>query len=90
MTAPTDSLTSTTPASGLSTEEAATRMAKDGPNQLDTAAPRTVWHMALEVAHEPMFQMLVAAGLLYLLLGNTGEALMLLGFVGVTVGITVV
>lgn len=46
--------------------------------------------MALEVAREPMFQMLVAAGLLYLLLGDTGEALMLLAFVGVTVGITVV
>jgi len=79
-----------TPSSGLSPSEAAARLAQDGPNRLDTAAPRTAWRMALEVAREPMFQMLVAAGLLYLLLGSTGEALMLLGFVGVTVGITVV
>jgi P-type Ca2+ transporter type 2C len=75
---------------GLSAADAAARLAQEGPNQLDTAAPRTAWHMALEVAREPMFQMLVAAGLLYLLLGDTGEALMLLAFVGVTVGITVV
>ena len=79
-----------TPPTGLSPEEAATCLAREGPNQLDTAKPRTAWHMALEVGKEPMFQMLVAAGLLYLLLGDTGEALMLLGFVGVTVGITVV
>jgi Ca2+-transporting ATPase len=79
-----------TPPQGLSPADAAARLAQEGPNQLDTAAPRTAWHMALEVAREPMFQMLVAAGLLYLLLGDTGEALMLLGFVGVTVGITVV
>ncbi len=75
---------------GLSAADAATRLTTEGPNQLDSARPRTAWHMALEVAREPMFQMLVAAGLLYLLLGDTGEALMLLAFVGVTVGITVV
>jgi Ca2+-transporting ATPase len=75
---------------GLSAADAAARLATEGPNQLDSATPRTAWHMALEVAREPMFQMLVAAGLLYLLLGDTGEALMLLAFVGVTVGITLV
>jgi len=37
-----------------------------------------------------MFLMLVAAGALYLALGDLGEALMLLGFVGVVMGITIV
>jgi Ca2+-transporting ATPase len=81
---------SLTPPTGLSPAEAASRLAKEGPNQLQTTKPRTAWHMALEVAREPMFQMLLAAGLLYLLLGNRGEALMLLAFVGLTVVITVV
>jgi len=45
--------------------------------------------IALEVAREPMFQLLVAAGLIYLLLGDLGEASMLLAFVAVTIAITI-
>lgn len=75
---------------GLSIAEAASRLASDGPNELEAVAPKPITSMVLEVAREPMFQMLVVAGALYLLLGNIGDALLLLGFVGITVGITVV
>lgn len=79
-----------TPDQGLTSSEAAARLQADGPNELTPPKPRTPWHIALEVAREPMFQLLLAAGILYLFLGDMGEALMLLAFVAMTVAITVV
>ena len=73
---------------GLSTAEAAARLERDGPNLLPGAAPRSVWAIVLGVLREPMFLMLLAAGGIYLLLGDRGEALFLLGFVFVVIGIT--
>jgi Ca2+-transporting ATPase len=49
-----------------------------------------VLRIAFEVAREPMFLLLVAAGTLYLLTGKIDDALMLLGFVFVVMGITIV
>jgi Ca2+-transporting ATPase len=74
---------------GLTEAEAAQRLQADGPNELTPPKPRTPWRIGLEAVREPMFQLLVAAGLLYLLLGNLGEACML-AFVAMTVAITVV
>jgi P-type Ca2+ transporter type 2C len=76
--------------SGLSTEEAAVRLRTEGPNELPRAKRRTLLRIALEVGREPMFQLLIAAGLIYLFLGDLGEALMLLGFVVITVSISIV
>ena len=75
---------------GLTGAEAARRLREHGPNELAPPRPRTVWHIALEVAREPMVQLLLAAGLLYLLLGSRGEAAILLACVAVTVSITIV
>ncbi|MGB5100561.1 MAG: cation-translocating P-type ATPase [Methanothrix sp.] len=75
-------------ARGLSEAEAA-RLLKDvGYNELPSSKPRTVLATAWEVARQPMFLLLVAGGLVYLLLGDLQEALMLLGFVLVVMGIT--
>lgn len=74
---------------GLTSEQAAQRLAQDGPNQLSPPQRRTLWHMLAELAREPMLQLLLAAGAIYLLLGDRGEALMLLAFVLVTVVISV-
>jgi len=46
--------------------------------------------LAREVAFEPMFLLLVACGAIYMLLGDRQEALMLLGFVFVVMGISFV
>jgi len=46
--------------------------------------------IALEVVREPMFLLLVACGVLYMLTGELTDALMLLGFVFVVMGITIV
>ena len=75
---------------GLTQAEAQARLRAEGPNELRPPQKRMPWHIALEAAREPMFQLLLAAGLLYLLLGDRGEAFMLLAFVALTVLITVV
>jgi P-type Ca2+ transporter type 2C len=73
---------------GLSEEEAARRLADEGPNELPSAKKRGLFHIALEIIREPMFMLLIACGSLYLLLGDIKEALLLLGFVFVVAGIT--
>src|SRR5512146_900288 len=73
---------------GLTEQEAFERLAQDGYNELPAAKKRTFFHILLEVVREPMFLMLIACGLLYMLLGDQEEALMLLGFVFVIIGIT--
>jgi len=75
---------------GLDEEEARRRLEQEGPNELPTQKRRRLLAIVLEVAREPMFLMLVAAGALYLTMGEPADALMLLGFVFVVMGITVV
>jgi Ca2+-transporting ATPase len=75
---------------GLAEDEAQGRLEREGPNELPAQKKRGVLSIALEVAREPMFLMLVAAGALYLTMGEPGDAGMLLGFVVVVMGITVV
>jgi Ca2+-transporting ATPase len=73
---------------GLSTAEAAQRLAAEGPNLLPGSAPKPTAAIVREVVTEPMFLMLLAAGCIYLALGDPAEALFLLGFVFVVIGIT--
>src|SRR5512135_2510350 len=73
---------------GLSEQEARERLATDGYNELPATKKRSPFHILLEVLREPMFLMLIACGVLYLLLGDQAEALMLMGFVVVIIGIT--
>ncbi|KRG44105.1 ATPase [Stenotrophomonas pictorum JCM 9942] len=75
---------------GLSGEEAARRLAMDGPNMLPGTRPKTFIGIVLGILLEPMFLMLLVAGVLYLLLGDTAEAIFLLSSVFVVIGITVI
>ncbi|MCX5918575.1 MAG: cation-translocating P-type ATPase [Deltaproteobacteria bacterium] len=74
---------------GLSDMEAARRLKEEGYNELPPTQQRGIWTIMLEVAREPMFLLLVACGVLYLGVGEMKEALMLLGFVFVIMGITI-
>ena len=76
--------------SGLTEDEARRRLDAEGPNELPTEKPRGILAIALEVAREPMFLMLVAAGGLYLIMGEPADAAMLLGFVFVVMAITII
>jgi P-type Ca2+ transporter type 2C len=73
---------------GLSTAEAARRLAADGPNALPDHARRG-WPIILgEAAREPIFLLLIGAALLYLLLGEPHESVFLLVMVVLLLGMT--
>lgn len=74
---------------GLSSDEASRILKEDGPNELPSGRRHTILDTVFEVMKEPMFLLLLAAGSLYLVLGDHGEALMLLAFVLFVIGITV-
>ena len=74
--------------SGLSAAEASARLARHGPNTLPGDGRRTWRHIAADAAREPMFLLLVAAGSLYLLLGDLVEGVFLFAMVFVTIGMT--
>jgi len=76
--------------SGLSREEAQLRLKTQGWNELPLQKKRSLLALVLEVVREPMFIMLIVAGTLYLLFGDSSEALMLLGFVFVVMAITII
>ena len=63
------------------------RLTQSGYNELPSSQPRGVWHIALEMLQEPMLILLVAAGVIYLLLGDIREAVVLCAFVWVVIGI---
>src|SRR5512136_3139033 len=73
---------------GLSAHEAAQRLKEEGYNELPSTQKRSLLAIAFGVVREPMFLLLVACGTLYLFMGAMEEALMLLGFVFVVIGIT--
>jgi P-type Ca2+ transporter type 2C len=73
---------------GLSHAQAAQRLAEDGPNQLPGHVSRTWRHIARETLGEPMFLLLLMASVLYLVLGELQEGLILVGLVLVILGLT--
>ena len=75
---------------GLSASEAQARLAAEGPNELPRQRRRAPLRIAVEVLREPMLAMLLAAGGVYLLLGDSVEAVILLAFAGLSVTITIV
>ncbi|RPJ46869.1 MAG: cation-translocating P-type ATPase [Betaproteobacteria bacterium] len=76
------------PMAGLGAQEAARRFAEEGPNLLPGGNPKSMFAIVAGVFTEPMFLMLLVAGGIYLALGDRAEALFLLGFVFVVIGIT--
>ncbi len=74
--------------SGLAPGEAASRLAAEGYNELPSNRPRRLTEIAFGVVREPMFLLLFSCGAIYLFLGDIREALMLLGFVAVVMGIS--
>lgn len=76
-------------AAGLSSKEAFRRLAQDGPNALSLEKTRGLLKICAEVATEPMFLLLLAAGGLYLLMGDVHDALVLVGFVGIIIVVTI-
>ncbi|MBR0857528.1 HAD-IC family P-type ATPase [Bradyrhizobium liaoningense] len=75
---------------GLSEAEVRLRLAKDGHNELPRPDRRTPMRIILEVLREPMLSLLLCGGLIYLLLGDLRESLILLAFGAISIVITIV
>ncbi len=75
---------------GLSQADAHARLRDEGFNELPTGDGRGILRIVADVLKEPMFSLLLAAGAIYLLLGDLGEAIVLLAFATLSVLITVV
>src|SRR5687768_162606 len=74
---------------GLTSAEAARRLKEEGFNELPSAKQRKFLAIVRDVMTEPMFLLLLAAAGIYLALGDTGEALVLLGSVAVVIAISI-
>ncbi|HTY13509.1 MAG TPA: cation-transporting P-type ATPase, partial [Candidatus Omnitrophota bacterium] len=75
---------------GLDPGQAAERLKKDGYNELPAQKSRNFVQILIGVLREPMLMLLLFSGCIYLVLGEARDALMLLLFVAVVVGITFV
>lgn len=75
---------------GLSEAEARLRLQQDGFNELPRAERRTPLRIVIEVLREPMLSLLLGGGIVYLLLGDFREAVLLLAFGAISIVITIV
>jgi Ca2+-transporting ATPase len=73
---------------GLGADDVVRRLAIDGPNELPTARPRNVLQQARDVLREPMLLLLVGAGVVYFLLAEPLDGVILMSFVLVVIGIS--
>ena len=75
---------------GLTSAEAAMRLASEGPNELAQDGRRRILQIAFEVLREPMLLMLLAAGGIYISLGDLEEALLIVVLASASIVVTVV
>jgi len=73
---------------GLSEQDAIARLKDEGYNELPSARSRNLFSIAWEIIQDPIFLLLVGGGVIYWILGDLQEALILLGFVFLIAGIS--
>ncbi len=78
------------PRQGLTQAEAAARLSAEGYNELPAPARGGTLRVVLDVLREPMLALLLASGVVYLVLGDLTEALILLAFALTSVVVTAV
>jgi P-type Ca2+ transporter type 2C len=75
---------------GLSSAVAAERLRREGHNELPAPDRRGLLRIVSEVVQQPMFALLIGGGVVYVLLGDRLDALLLLAFACLSVAITIV
>jgi P-type Ca2+ transporter type 2C len=80
----------TSVAQGLTAAEVSERLQRDGYNELPRPDQRTFFRIVFEVLREPMLALLAGGGIVYFLLGELKDALILLAFGFMSILITVV
>lgn len=73
---------------GLSSVKAAQKLLSEGFNELPTSESKSVFKIAFEVVKEPMFLLLISCGVLYMVLGDTTEGIIMICWVFVIIAIT--
>jgi len=74
---------------GLSEGEARRRLVEHGPNAIEDRERHSFADTLREVMREPMFLLLLVASAIYLLVGDLGEGLLLVGFALLSVGLVI-
>ena len=74
---------------GLTADEAATRLATEGPNELPTATKRNLLQQAWDVARQPMLFLLLVAGTVNFLVSEPLEGIMLMVSVVIVITISI-
>jgi Ca2+-transporting ATPase len=75
-------------ANGLSSAIALARLKEEGYNELPSSQSQSLWSIAWEMVQDPIFLLLGGGGIIYWILGDLQEALILLGFVLFLMGIS--
>ncbi len=75
---------------GLTQQQAEAALQKNGPNALPKLIGRSWWALFGEILREPMLVLLLLCGTAYLVLGDSAEASLLLGFALIVIVLTVV
>jgi len=75
---------------GLSTHEVSERISRDGYNELSSQKKKSIGVLFISVLSEPMLFLLLGTGILYVLLGESKDAIMLLLTACIMIGITVI
>jgi len=76
-------------AKGLTTGEAARRLAANGPNELPAQKPRNLLRQSWDVVRQPMLLLLLGAGTVNFLLAEPLDGIVLMLFVVVVIGISI-
>jgi P-type Ca2+ transporter type 2C len=75
---------------GLTTFDAEERFRAEGPNELPQSQSRNALRIVKEVLREPMLLLLIGACVIYLVLGDTAEALLISVLASASITITVI
>lgn len=73
---------------GLTKSQVIQLQAQFGFNELSVADRKTVLNLILRILSEPTFALLLLAGSIYLVIGKIDDALILIGFIFISAGIT--
>ena len=77
------------PLKGLSEKQVPLLRQRFGKNIFSVEGPRRLWHMIGDILTEPMFLLLIASSVLYFVLGERSEGIMMLVAVGLVGAISV-
>ncbi len=75
---------------GLTTSEASQILESEGYNELPTEGKRSSFAIVKGVLGEPMFALLIIAAIIYFIIGNLQDAIVLSGFAMLSVAITII